>query len=109
MSMTKKEIEEFVEKYKEMELDPRSDPLTTWENNLTDRMLSPVVLNRYYSVLKLVNLILYIILMVLVLAVLSLSIKLIFFTDFEMFIFQDGTDFSCILNPKTGVVSQNAK
>lgn len=109
MDMPEKKIKEFVEKYKNIQLDPSSDPLTTWENNLTDQMLSPVVIRRYWRLLRLLNMILFGVTILLLIGILALSIKFIFFTNFEMFYFVDGTDLTCVLNPQTGVIEQNAK
>lgn len=100
-------IKKFVEKYKGLEVNPKSDPLTTWENNLTDLMIPPRVLNRYCNLLSSLNKVLLCLVAVSLLVLVGLIVNFVFFTDLEMFIFIDGTDLSCVLDPQIGVITQN--
>lgn len=109
--MKDKELErqKFVEEYLDIELDIKDDPLTTWENNYTDRMVSPLILNRYFKFLRGANIGLLVLLITLMLIVFGMTIKFLFFQQYEMILFLDGTDLSCIYNPSTGVMVQNDK
>lgn len=109
MNITEKEAKEFVAKYKNIDLDEHEDSLTTWEGNITDQMLSPLVMRRYCTFLRYWNVAQWLVLFICLLVLSGLLVKFLFFQGYEMYLFIDGTDLTCIMNPKTGVITQNGK
>lgn len=103
----KQDYANFVKEAELLDMAKADDPLTTWENNLTDRMVSPIVLTRYFKFLRTTNIILFSLLIVLLVVVLALSVRFLFFHSYEKIIFSDGTDMSCLYDPKTGEMKQN--
>lgn len=101
--------EEFIAEYKDIEIPDDLDPASTWEGRTTDNTISPMVLKRYLGFLKKTNLILYITAFILLIAAVGMAYKFVFATNFNFYIFSDGTDATCILDPKSGVIKQNVK
>lgn len=85
------------------------DPDSKWGGNFNTRMIPPKTLVRYYKFSRKINGFLFIFLFLLIIAIFGMAIKLFFFTDFEYLQFNDGTDYTCILNPSTGEMKQNVK
>lgn len=100
---------DFVEKNIDLELNIEDDPMTTWANNLNDRMLNPVVLNRYHNVLRRINIILLSVLLILIIVAAVMITRFLFFHPHEMYIFNDGTDITCLYDPSSGEMKQNDK
>lgn len=82
---------------------------STWGGRVTERMVSPRILRKYCELLKKINAFLFLISILLMIAIVVCVVKLVFFTTYEITIFEDGTDLYCIHNPKTGEFRQNAK
>lgn len=101
--------EEFLSEYKNIEIPDDLDPSSTWEGRTTDSTISPLVLKRYLGFLKKTNLILYITAFILLVAALGMTYKFAFQTNYNFYIFSDGTDATCILDPKSGVIKQNVQ
>lgn len=83
--------------------------MTSWENNRNDHMVSGLVLGRYYKFLRYLNILLMAVMFLMVMGIVGLSIKFVFFHQHELFIFLDGTDISCVFNPRNGEMIQNDK
>lgn len=97
----------FIKDNIDLEININDDPMSTWENNLNDRMLSPRVLNKYSVVLTKLNIILFSILLILIIVVATMIFWFFNFHPQEMIIFNDGTDITCLYDPKTEEMKQN--
>lgn len=80
------------------------DPRSTWGRNLSIENVNTQTLERYLAAIKKTIFFLKIVASVLVIVVLGLVLKLCFFQDFELYIFEDGTSYHCIYDPETGVM-----
>lgn len=100
-----------VDKNQEHENDQKNidDPDSTWGGRFNDRMIPPITLQRYYKFQRKVNGFLYIFFILLIIAMFGMTIKFLFFHEYQLLLFSDGTDFTCILNPSTGEMKQNVK
>lgn len=96
---------------KECEIDLNSidDPDSTWGGRFNDRMIPPITLQRYYKFQRKCNRILFIFLILLMIAMFGMLVKFLFFHEYQILLFSDGTDFTCIFNPSTGEMKQNVK
>lgn len=101
--------QDFVDKYRDIDLKDCKEEYTNWENRTSTHSVSTITLRRYYKLLSNVNKGLLAALIVSVIAVILLSAKFLLFTEFEMIVFSDGTDVTCIFNPSTGEMKQNDK
>jgi hypothetical protein len=101
--------EEFIATYKDIELPDDLDPGSTWEGRTPESAISTVVQKRYLAFRKKLNLVLYTSALVLLVVVLVMVYLFAFKTSFNFYIFSDGTDATCILDPKSGVIKQNVK
>lgn len=100
---------DFVKKNIDLQVNIDDDPMTTWANNLNDRMISPVVLNRYQKVLRKINIFLLSLLLILIIVAAAMIIRFLFFHPHEIYIFNDGTDITCLYDPNSGEMKQNDK
>lgn len=89
------------------DLEHEKNPYSTWENRRSDVLLPPSTLERYYKLLRSINILLICVFLISFSALIFIVARFIFFQDYEVFLFVDGTELSCILNPKTGEISQN--
>lgn len=99
----------FVEKYSSIDLDEVVDVHTSWEGRASTYGISPRALKRYYTFLNTTKWILLVIFLILTLVMVGLGFNFLLFTEHEIFVFDDGTDVSCIFNPSTGELKQNGK
>lgn len=99
--------EDFVRKNINLEINIEDDPMSTWENNLNDRMLSPKILNRYLRFLIPLNMFLFSFLLLLIIISLVMIVWFCIFHPQEKIIFNDGTDITCLYDPKTEEMKQN--
>lgn len=83
--------------------------MTSWGGNINGDMIPPRMLRGYESKLKKINFALFLVLIFFVITIIIMAVKLVFFTQFEIEIFDDGTDMICIYNPETGEIKQNGK
>lgn len=102
-----KSSSEFIQENINLEININDDPMSTWENNLNDRMLSPKILNLYQKFLSILNAVLF---SLLVLLIITAAVIIFWFFNFhpqEKIIFNDGTDITCLYDPKTEEMKQN--
>lgn len=104
-----KNIQDFIEKYRDIDLDECNEPYTNWENRTSAYSVPPIMLRRYNKFLSKINIGLLVLIGIALIAILVLSVKLLLFTEFEVLVFSDGTDVTCIFNPLTGEMKQNDK
>lgn len=81
----------------------QESPTTSWGKQ--DRDVDVRALRRYQTMLSRIALLGEIFVFVLLVGVASASIWLVTQTNFENVIFYDGTDSTCVLNGKTGEIS----
>lgn len=101
--------EDFISTYKDIELPDDLDAGSTWEGRTPESAIPNLVQKRYLAFRKKLNLVLIGVVSILLLAVVVMTYTLVFNTNYNIYIFSDGTDTTCILDPKTGVIKQNDK
>lgn len=101
--------QDFIDKYRDVDLEDCNEEYANWENRTSTHSVSPLMLRRYEKFLSTINKGLLVLLIVSMIAVLLLSVKFLLFTEFEIIVFSDGTDVTCIFNPLTGEMKQNDK
>jgi len=107
MNKNSLDYEKFVQENIHLEVSIDDDLMSTWENNLNDRMLSPRDLKKYQSFLSLLNTCLFSIFLFLIVVATSMIIWFFSFHPQEKIIFNDGTDITCLYDPKTEEMKQN--
>lgn len=101
--------QDFIDKYRDIDLEDCNEQYTNWENQTSAHSVSPITLRRYLVFLSVINKGLLALLVISMIAVILLSVKFLIFTEFELIVFSDGTDITCIFNPLTGEMKQNDK
>lgn len=101
--------QDFIDKYRDIDLEDCNEQYTNWENQTSTYSVSPITLRRYLVFLSFINKGLLALLIISIIAVVLLSVKFLIFTEFELMVFSDGTDITCIFNPLTGEMKQNDK
>ncbi len=104
-----KDREDFISRHLDLDLSEVGEARTDWEGRASAYSVSPLSLKKYLKFLENLKYILMIIFALLITAIVALSFKFLLFTKFEMIVFDDGTDVTCILDPSTGEIKQNDK
>lgn len=104
-----KEREDFVQQYLDLDLSDVEPSRTDWEGRASTHSVSPLALKRYLRFLEILKYILMVIFALAIAVVVGLSFKFLLLTKFEIIVFDDGTNVTCILDPSTGDIKQNDK
>lgn len=105
----KKHEKQFMDENSDRDVPLSLNPMSTWGSNFNIDMLPRNVMTRYVNMLKKVKFWLFLILIFILLIIVGMTIKFIFFTEYENYIFDDGTEMVCVFNPENGEMKQNGK